>query len=104
MRGQAMGGNNQRHARWLKLPWIIAVLLLCLCISGCGGCKPVDPVQAQKDKEKKEAEEKRKTAEKPKPDYEAGDQAIDPGEGKATTNAVKPGHWVTAAQPFKANN
>ncbi len=85
--------------RWL---WWLTVLLCCsLSIPGCSGCwSQEDPLVAKK---KQEEEEKRKKSEKKVEPFTALDLQIDPNEAKATANAVKPGHWITASQAFKAN-
>lgn len=84
--------------------WLTVAICLCLFVPGCGGCWQQDPLQQAKDKKKKEDEEKKKKSEKPKPDFEAQDIVFEPGEGKSTSNVVKPGHWTTASKVFKANN
>jgi len=52
-------------------------------------------------RKKKEDEAKK---EKPKPDFEVGRLQILLQDSGGTRNLVKPGHWMTAAQPAKANN
>ncbi len=96
----AQSSSRKTSALW----WLTVAVSLCLFVPGCSGCWSQDPLQQAKDKKKKEDDEKKKKAEKPKEDFVAGDIIIEPGEGKATSNVVKPGHWTTASKVFKANN
>lgn len=86
------------------LGWLAVLCVLALCVPGCGGCQADDPATAAKKKKDKEAAEKKKKSEKPKEPFEDGRLIVEPGEGKITSNLVKPGHWVTASRAFKSND
>ncbi|HTN75509.1 MAG TPA: hypothetical protein VL096_09690, partial [Pirellulaceae bacterium] len=100
----ARDSASQRSSSVSACAWLVIGLLLCLFVPGCGGCTPQDPAEIAKAKKEREEAEKKKKLEKPKADYESADLVIEPGESKATSNVVKPGHWVAASKAFKANN
>jgi hypothetical protein len=102
---RACAAPRSRLARFARAWWWLMVLApLVLSVPGCGGCAADDPVTAAKKKKEKEDEEKKKKSEKPKDPFESGPLVVEPGEGKAASNVVKPGHWVTASKAFKSND
>lgn len=82
--------------------WLLLMVILCVAVPGCSGCWS-DPIEQAKKKKIDDEAKKKKKLEKPKEPFEAGDLVIDPVDS-AKSNYVKPGHWITATQVFKAND
>ena len=84
-------------------------LAVLAAVPGCGGCRK-DPAQAQKEREKKLAEERAKKKEEPKPDFEVSPLIARPtgrlpaGRSEPLGALYKPGHWTAATLEAKANN
>ena len=103
--------SGSSHARLLPRGLVCLALGLALLASvpGCGGCRK-DPAQAEKDREKKLAEERAKKKEEPKPDFEVDRLMARPtsrltaGRSEPLGALYKPGHWTAATLEAKANN
>jgi len=72
-------------------------------LGGCGGCRQ-DPEEAEKQRQQKLAEEKKKEQEKPKEDFELSPLTTLPGAGLPSDVGYKPGHWTGTTLKAKANN
>jgi hypothetical protein len=99
----AQRGHGTLITAWA---WLLGLALVVAgTLPGCS-CQP-DPLEARRlaeaKKKKEEEEKKKKKEEKPKPDFEASRPRVEPNDDNVR-NAVKPGHWVTTTQRFKANN
>lgn len=80
-----------------------SMLIAAAGLSGCSGCRS-DSSAAAKKKQEEDEKQKKKKLEKPKPDYEVTKLRTFPDDPSTVANYVKPGHWVSARQQFKANN
>ncbi len=90
---------------WLRGLLLIAMALSIVALPGCSGCSQQTAAQkkAAAAKKKKEDDEKKKKKKK-KPDYDQKSLTIQPGAKDARMMYVKPGHWLTATQTWRANN
>jgi hypothetical protein len=79
---------------------LVAVALISLMASGCGGCGSDDAAADKSGSTGKSSSAKSKT--RKKPDYEIGGLGVMPGSDAA--RHVKPGHWSTATHEVTANN
>ncbi|HKD35486.1 MAG TPA: hypothetical protein VKB78_01760, partial [Pirellulales bacterium] len=99
---------NRRNS-WPSAIWLLALMLVALPMSGCGGCSD-DPAaeQAAKDaadkKKMKEEAKKKKDEEKKKADFDIGQPMIEPFRAENPSRSVKPGHWHAVSQVMKTNN
>ena len=98
------GACDFRCRRW---PVVAACVVLAVAVSatlgGCGGCRQ-DPEEAEKQRQQKLAEEKKKEQEKPKEDFELSPLTTLPGAGLSSDVGYKPGHWTGTMLEAKANN
>ena len=79
--------------------------LAVLTVPGCRGCRHEETTQDEQ--EAKERERAKLAEEKPKPDFEPAQSAIQPGEFSPTLGGrsfYKPGHWMCATLATKTNN
>jgi hypothetical protein len=100
---------GRRRLLPLGLIGLALAMAVLAAAGGCGGCRK-DAAQAEKEREKKLAEERAKKKEEPKPDFEVSPLVARPtgrlpvARTEPLGAAYKPGHWTTVALEAKANN
>lgn len=97
--------DSEDAAKWS--PWAIAAAVLlailfgAILVAGVRGYMSIDPQEAARlEEERKKKEEAEK---KEKKEYNFDYPVVQPGEPKAPSQYVKPGHWSTDSQRMRFN-
>jgi hypothetical protein len=89
--------------RWIGIGFLLGLLL---CLPGCGGCRQEPEREKTQEELEKEIIERKKEAERKKPDFEANRLVSRPPLGRSILGCgVKPGHWsCVALEDAKTNH